>query len=146
MLCMEQLLPANTYGAQPQATPGSTFLRYSTFSASLNVLEDLKEYMGVTPYRLGVLLGMEHPHMPYEWFRGRKRPSQDNCIKMMKLLVMVNYQGLRLPFVDSINWATGEIRYKGRGDDKGNSRVPTSQREIPKGNSGYGVPMADILD
>ena len=142
----QQLLPANTYGPNPFSPPGASFLRYSTFSASLDVLQGVKEYLNVTPYRLGLLLGMEHPGNAYQWFQGRKRPSQANCVKLLKLVCIVAFEGLRLPFIESINWATGEIKYKVGLNNQGRIRVPASKRRVTQEEGPYRVPMAEFLD
>lgn len=141
----EQLLPPNTYGPVPGAEIKPSFLNYSNFSASLDVLEGLREHLDITPYRLGVLLGMKTPQNAYQWYQGRKRPSQANCVRLLKLVSMAAYEGLRLPFVESINWSTGVIEYKGGVKDHG-PKVPATIPRESQGEGPYSVPLADFLD
>lgn len=135
-------LPPNTYAPGPVPSGLSRFWQYSTYAASMDALESVKEHLKISPYRLGLLLGLDYPNMTYEWYKGRKRPSQSNCIRIIKLISMVSFEGLKLPLVQSINWESGEILYKGGVNDKSNHGVPPSKRTIPPSNSAYGVPMA----
>ena len=125
---------------------GSTYLRYSNFSASLDALQAVKYHLGVSPYRLGILLGMAHPGNTYAWFQGRSRPSQNYCVRIIKLISLVAFEGLRLPFIESINWDTGEIKLKAGLKDQGHNRPPPKKRTLPESQSGDSVPGAEFLD
>ena len=139
------MIPSNVYENPPPAK-GNNYLRYSNFSASLDALQAVKYHLGVSPYRLGILLGMKHPGNTYTWFQGRSRPSQAYCVKIIKLITLAAFEGLRLPFVESIDWDTGEIVLKGGVKDQGHNRAPQRKRTSPENQSGYSVPGAEFLD
>ena len=139
------MIPSNVYGNPPPAK-GSNYLRYSNFGASLDALQAVKYHLGVSPYRLGILLGMAHPANTYSWFQGRSRPSQNYCVRIIKLISLAAFEGLRLPFIESINWDTGEIEFKGGVKDQGHNRPPPKKRTLTENQSGYSVPLAEFLD
>lgn len=90
---------------------------YSKPSQCLRLLEQLQEDLNVTTYKLGRLLGVpQNSGAHYQWLRGEKRPSQAYCIRMLYLLRMVAFEGLKVNSIDSISWDPFEIHnYKGKG-------------------------------
>lgn len=75
---------------------------------------------GITPYKLGQLLGMPHPHNVYShWLSGDSRPSPLYCWRMIWLLLM-KQDGVNFAPIGPINWETGEVTLKRpMGEQKG---------------------------
>lgn len=119
--------------------------RFASYSLTLDALQLVIEGLSITPFRLGQLIDLPGPHNAYHWVNGLNRPNQANTMKILKLVSMVAFQGVKLPLVESINWETGEIIYKGPKNDKNSNGVPSSKRKIPKRDGPYRVPMAELL-
>lgn len=106
------LIPAKYYGEDHPRKPKNPLIRYASYAANIDAMQCTIDALGITTYRLGKLLGMATPGNAYQWFDGRKRPSAVNCIRIIKLMTLVYRDRVILPFIESINWDTGEIVYK----------------------------------
>lgn len=76
--------------------------RYSSFDETISTLEGLREHCGLTPYRIGKLLGMNHPGNCYQWFDGQHRPSPKYCIRLLRLVQMKAFEGANLSLVETV--------------------------------------------
>ena len=100
---------------------------YPQSAAILEVLVRLLEEWKITPYRLSKLLGMNSSSLPGKWMRAESKPSPYYCCLLLRLQQAVLFDGLRIFLVDYIDWASGEIIYKGRdGNAKRRNGVNTA--------------------
>lgn len=144
------------FGAE-RTTGGDGFSpikRFAKYSGCETVLRDSLEALGgITPYRLGKLLGMANPqNAASNWFEGRHRPSQLYMVRILKLhhLAMA---GVRLLLVDKIDWERGEIKFRQlpdrKGDDKANGAYQDSisyaRRQIQDEFRGHKDPVGQFL-
>ena len=81
---------------------------YSSFSDSLSIVRDTVGALGVSPYRLGWLLGVPRNEMVYRWLGCEKRVSQKYSVRLARLLIM-KLLGTDFRFIKAIDWSTGQI-------------------------------------
>ena len=101
------------------------------------MLNNLVDDLGITPYRLAFLLGLNRQTSVSRWLNGESNPSPYYLTIMLELRHLVHTKQLDLRIVQAIDWATGEITYKGQGRyDKSRNAVPPGKRALPDGGGG----------
>lgn len=117
--------------------------RYEGASATIEAIEILSRLLGgVTPYRMGILLGVPWPSNCYKWSTGSARPSSSNWVKLFKLLSLHLEEGIDLKDtkttgIRQIDWQSGLVLFK---DDKSAVQFAKSKANPwQPGDPSYGI-------
>lgn len=141
--------------ASEKSTGGNGFVeikQFAKYSGCDTVLRDSLDILGgITPYRLGKLLGMSQPNnVSSLWLAGRNRPSQLYTIRLLKLHQMV-LAGVSLILIDSIDWERGAIRFRSlprrRGDSGAHqAAISIARRQIQDGVGQHRDPLGEFFN
>jgi hypothetical protein len=95
------------------------------------MLERLLETTGLTRTKLSKLLGCTTT-VVFNWYAGRRSPSQPYCIRIIHLLLW-SLDGIPLGMVRTINWNTLEIEWLRGYEPHTDSRddIPITYRAVP---------------
>lgn len=107
---VEQKIEPVKYGAVLTPRSAMKYSPYPRHSASIEILRFTQETLLLTKGQLGALLGTSYGTIK-QWFQGRRRPSSLFLARLCKLLLL-RMNGLELVRARSIDWETGEIRWK----------------------------------
>ncbi len=115
---------------------------YLTYAAVHRLIMESTMVVGVTKFRLAVLLGVEKPSMVYEWLNGSKKMSAGYAYRLAKLLLM-KASGVQTALIEDINWDTGDIRWR-TGKDGGKSNFPQSEWDVLQGERGAAGGISEL--
>ncbi len=135
------MIEPGEYGlAPPFQKAGDTWpvsLNKINLTANHRTVVESAETLGVSLYRLGVLLGLKSTNQVYHWKNGTKRMSAPYALRLIKLL---NMGAVNVPVaaIHRIDWDAGVITWS-----KGYESIPTGGGwDVRRGVSGdrYGIP------
>ena len=107
----DPLIPEGIFG-KPKTGPQELVLRrFSSFDASITLIRETAEQLGISVLQLGILIAMPYPHQMYDWTSGRKRPSPVYRDRMVWLTLMA-LKGAQVYGIQNIYWDTGTIIWK----------------------------------
>ena len=87
-------------------TPASS---YGTPAVGGEIVGALREYLGVTPYRIGILVDAPSHSYVYHWISGAKTPSSLYLSRLCWLMVMKAHKGMDVARIEAIDWKSGAI-------------------------------------
>ena len=134
VLAADPPILSKIFDPQPGCAEGFAISPWPRKVSTTVMLNNLVDDLGIAPYRLAFLLGMNFQKTVSRWLNGESNPSPYYLTIMLELRHLVHTKQLDLRIVQAIDWATGEITYKGQGRyDKGRNAVPPGQRTLPDG-------------
>lgn len=105
------LIPPTIFATQPRGGPGGRSASTSPSpAATLLTLNRLLEHLSVTQYQLALLLGMTPSHV-WVWWNDGGCPSSMHWTRIMQLVLM-QAEGVAVYQMRSIDWTTGEIKWR----------------------------------
>ena len=108
----ESPIPVGVFGAVPRQKPSQQNSHYPhQVAVERTVLRSIM-YLGVSRYQLGRLLGLGNVDLMRQWLNGTRRPSS-LFLTRLNWMTLLRTEGFEWVRVQSIDWDTGEITYRG---------------------------------